>query len=154
MENMHFYNKTTRVSLELPIGWEEFREGKNSVTYLYELDEDEEDKSADPKIIIALFPAGKPDLSILETSSTSLLVAQKNILEKISHAKREVDEYPALEDIFSYTDPELGGDIYQHNVFVLIDDVLYNFSMLCPLHMKDEYAPSFEGAIRSIRFIF
>lgn len=154
MENMHFYSKVTRVSLELPVGWEEFNEAKNSVTYLYELDEDQEDKSGDPKISIALFPVSKPEENVLEIASASLLNAQKNILEKLVHRKTEVDAFHAVETIFTYEDASLGGKIYHHNVFVLVDDVLYSVSMLCALADKEEYSKVFKEAITSARFIF
>jgi hypothetical protein len=154
MQKIDFYSKVVRVSLQLPVGWEEFRESDNNVTYLYETEENQKDYSRNPRIIIAIFPVAKPDESILDISSSSLLSTPKNMMKKTGHKRIEVDECPGIEDIFTYHDPSQGGEVYHHNVFVLIDNVLYSFSMLCPLSREDEFSTVFAEAIDSVRFIF
>lgn len=157
MEKLHFFSHESRVSLELPIGWEELSEENHQVVYYYEdFEEDDSEKSwiNDPRFMIKLFPSPSTDIENLERASTSSFKVEHEQLEKFNHTELKVDGYPGILDIFSYKDSESRKLVSQFQLFVLIDNVIFSFTGLMLKKFQDRLIPVFNNAIQSVRFIF
>ena len=157
MENLHFFSHESRVSLELPIGWEELSEENHQVVYCYEdFEEDNSEKSwiNDPRLMIKLFPSPTTNIDNLEQAAASSFKVEHEQLEKLKHTELKVDGYPGILDIFSYKDSESGKPLTQFQVFILIDNVIFSFTGLMLKKFQEELIPTFNDAIKSVRFIF
>ena len=157
METLHFFSHESRVSLELPVGWEELSEAEHQVIYSYEIaDEGEEAGSwlSNPRFMIKLFPARSREVEALERASASHLKANSEQLHQIRHDKAEVDGHSGILDIFTCKDAESGQMVTQLQAFVLIDNVLFSFTGITQKEHQDAFIPTFEDALRSARFIF
>lgn len=157
MECLHFFSHESRVSLELPIGWEELAEEKHQVIYYYESSlEDDGSRSwiANPRLMIKLFPSSSDDLQNLEKASQSSFQQSHAELEKLEHNSQTVDGQPGVSDLFRYRDRESSELVTQLQVFVLISDVLFSFTGLMTQDYEDEIIPVLKAAISSVRFIF
>ena len=149
LEILHFYNKNTTISFLLPIGWEEYSDFKNTVVYMDEIDEDNENKTLDPKIAISLFPIKDKNENLLHESMESLKNEYK-IIENLNSSYDKIDGQKSLIDDFIFHD---NIEFYQKQVFLIIDDVLFSISMISPAQEKEDYKLIFQNAVDSIRFI-
>ena len=157
MEFLHFFSHESRVSLELPVGWEELKEEKHQVIYYYEsFTEDEDSRSwiTNPRLMIKLFPSPSDDLQNLEKASQSNFQQSHSELDKLEHNSQTIDGHPGVLDLFRYRDIESGELVIQLQVFVLISDVLFSFTGLMTQNYEDEIIPVLKTAISSVRFIF
>ncbi|MDV3350211.1 hypothetical protein D0962_27640 [Leptolyngbyaceae cyanobacterium CCMR0082] len=154
---LHFFSHQTHVSLELPVGWEEFSEDAHNVVYYYEIydeDEDEDDFSKNPRLIIQLFPSPSTNIDNLRQASESVVTVPRKNFELISHQEEIIDQYPGLTDVFRYFDEDFGALAVRYQSFILVDNVLFSFAGACLAQHEDELLPMFRNALESIRFIF
>lgn len=155
-EVLHFFSLETKVSLELPVGWEDQEEDGGLAIYYYEMNDDEEESNFDkcnPRLIIKTFaiPTNTPDaLKNIADSTVQAYQIQRQILER---SVTEVDSYPAIVNIFTYQDDEMSCTFIQYQVFVQISQIICSISGVVELQYQQEFLPVFEQAVKSIRFI-
>lgn len=152
LEKLHFYNKKTSISFLLPVGWEEYNENQNTVVYINELNDENEVKILDAKIIMTLFPNSSEDNQLLSKSS-NLLKKEYKITNNISSSNKNIDQQPAFIEDFIYHDDKINSEFYKKHIFLKIDDVLFSISMICVAQEMDIYKAVFNDALESFRFI-
>lgn len=152
----HFFSYETKVSLELPLGWEELREEKGLVIYMHELDDGVEESKGEklnPIITITTFSISTNELGAFKKISSQVLNVPQKAQQILQKKITEIDGYPASVDFFSYEDDDMGGKVVQYQVFVQIDFLICSITGIADLASKEEYFSIFEEAAQSIRFI-
>jgi hypothetical protein len=162
-DKIHFFSHKTHTSLELPVGWEESSESETSVTYAYSLDEAQDTvdftrspsgQNPDPILAVQIFALPHPDHSASEKAATAFLNQRQSLITLIQRDTKHIDGYNAVSMIFTALDADYPGESYQHHCFVTVDNVLFSFSAACPASIQSLFAPVFDEALDSIRFIF
>lgn len=155
-KKLHFFSYETKVSLELPVGWEELEEDIGLAIYGDELDDEAEEVEIgklDPKLTLKTFAISTSEPEAFKKIADQTLNVPKKNQQVLQRKIREVDSYPASVDLFTYEDEEIGGAIAQYQVFVQIADVICSITGIVDLQDQEEYFPVFEEAVQSIRFI-
>ena len=162
---LDFFSHESKVSLQLPVGWEEMEEGDGYVIYYESLDDDDDSSedsdnsdqakpSHDPKLIIKTFglPAAEP-LAYRQLSA-QILNQPRQRQEILSQTIGEVDGFEATIDLFTYFDEPEACTITQYQVLVQIaEQIVCSITGMTEDSLKEKYLPVFEQAVQSIRFI-
>lgn len=145
------------------MGWEESSESDTSVTYAYSLDEVQDtgdftrssfEQNSDPILAVQIFALPCPDYSASEKAATVFQNQRQRQITLIQRYTKHIDGYNAVAMIFTARDTDYPGESYQHHCFVTVDNVLLSFSAACPASIQSLFAPVFDEALDSIRFIF
>ncbi len=162
---LDFFSRESKVSLQLPVGWEEMEEGNGYVIYYESLDDDEDDfveesdnpveSQHDPKFIIKTFAIPAADALAYRKLSEQVLLGQKRSKQEIiSQSLIEVDGFEASLALFKYWDEDEDCQVFQYQIFVQIaEQVVCSITGITEDSLKDEYISVFEEAVNSIRFI-
>jgi len=158
---LDFFSHESKVSLQLPVGWEEMEEGKEYVIYYESLaDDDDEDNlnplksSHDPKLIIKTFALPSADLNAYRELSAQIISQQNQRQEILYQTTNKVDGFDASIDLFTYWDEKEQCTVLQYQVFVQIaEQIICSITGMIEDSAKNEYLPIFEQAVESIRFI-
>ena len=161
---LDFFSRESKVSLQLPVGWEEMEEGNGYVIYYESLDDGDNfveesdnpiESQHDPKFIIKTCAMPAADaLAYRELSEQVLLGQKRKQQEIISQRLIEVDGFEASTALFKYWDEEEDWQIFQYQTFVQIaEQVVCSITGITEESFKDEYISVFEEALNSIRFI-
>ncbi|TVQ21681.1 MAG: hypothetical protein EA383_16730 [Spirochaetaceae bacterium] len=149
-DRIHHFSWTTRVSIELPIGFEEesFDEDTSSVIYADDLDEDDE-----PGARVLVKATGVADgveaahLQMLEQS------AQLAAGTAVTPEPLEIDGYPAATQQVRYHQPEIEADVVRTECCAQVGNVLFSVVCLAFAEDAEHYAAAFEHALRTLRFV-
>jgi hypothetical protein len=149
-EYIHFFSWVTRVSIELPVGFEEQIEDPetNSVIYADDLDDTDEPGAR----VMTKMTAAPGDLddayrSVAEASA-------RNGVRSVEHREAcVVDGAPAIRQILRYHDGEAGMDVIRHETFAQLANVMFSLICLVPVGRSTYYRPAFDHASGSARFI-
>lgn len=162
-QKIHFYSHRTHTSVELPAGWEEAAESDALVIYKCCLDEMPEaeglstyssGKYPDPILAIQIFALASPTADANEKAAAAFLRQRQDRIDVIRKDQQPVDSYDALTLYFTARDADYPGDSYQIQCFITADNVLFSFTAACPTAYRSLFAPVFDDALKSIRFIF
>lgn len=155
-ERIHFFSWETRVSIELPIGFEEQMEDPqtNSVIYADEpeaLDDSDESGDIAARVMTGMtaVPEGSPDAyrTIAEESAGLGFRTVEHREELV------IDGAPAIRHILSYCDDQLKVDVLRHETFAQLANVVFAIICLAPASRSAEYRPAFDHATDTARFI-
>lgn len=147
---IHCFSWATRVSIELPVGFEEQMEDSktNSAIYADDLDDDDE-----PGARVMTKMTAVP----LESSDAyhSVAAASVQINSHIVEHQREcvVDGAPAVRQILQYRDDEAGLDVVRHETVAQLGNVVFSIIGLVPAYRRTDYMAAFDHAADSARFI-
>ena len=159
---IHFFSWETRVSIELPVGFEEQFEdpGTHSAIYADDLDDDDESDDADDSpgarvmTKMTAVPETSPEAYRAIARASAEGPAQDANPRTVQHRReREIDGAPALRQVLTYNDEEAGIDVVRHETFAQLTNVVFSITCLAPASREAEYLPAFDHAGDSARFI-
>jgi hypothetical protein len=147
---IHWFSWHSRISLELPVGFEEKSEDPetHSVSYADDLDEDD---PAGALVLAGITPvaADLPD-AYRELAGQSALIRPDAVRNRRTLV---VDGVPAEQNVLEYHDDDLGMAVLRHETFAQIDNLIFSISAIAPLDKADEYQDDFDHAVSSARFV-
>ena len=148
--HIHFFSWETRISVELPVGFEEELEDPENHCAIYADDLDElDERGARIMAKMTAVPGDLPEayLSIAEASA--------GIGSRTLEHREEclVDGAPAVRQVFSYHDEESSLDVFRHETFAQMANVVFSLTCLAPMNRSTTYAPAFDHASCTARFI-
>jgi hypothetical protein len=151
---IHFYSAQTKISLELPLGWQEQEIGDHYAIYALEDERARQEGLAHPpkfvvKVVEVLVQA--PDA--YKTLACELISLPAQNLEIISHGDREVDGFDGVVDVFSYYEESVDSLVTQYQVFAQVGQVVFSLTGVVQETHKGSYLDVFEAAAESVRFI-
>ncbi len=152
-ERIHFFSWETRVSLELPIGFEEEGEDPetNSAIYVDEVPDSAPEDAIAARVMAKMtaVPHGRPD------AYRSLAEASAGIGSRTVEDREElvIDGAPAARQVLRYRDEELDVEVLRHETFAQLENVVFSIIGLAPAGRSAEYRPAFEHAAETARFI-
>ena len=151
---IHLYSSRTRVSLEMPPGWQEADDGDRQVIYApEEAFADDPGTRVPPKFVVKVVDVLLADQTSYLQLAQQLLDTPMQDLERISHETIEVDSFDGVLDVFTYHEPEADGPVTQLQVFVQVGQVVFSMTGLVDPATRDAYLPVFRQAVESVRFI-
>ncbi|WP_460057600.1 hypothetical protein [Spirochaeta dissipatitropha] len=149
LETIHFSSWITRISLELPVGFEEQSEDEEdySVVYADDLDPDDEPGARVLTKITAVDTESQA-AGIMAEESVAVLDAQLQDRRECS-----IDGVPAIFQILHMHEPILKQDMLRCEAFAQLDDVLFSIVCMAPLLRQHEYFNIFEKACLGTRLM-
>lgn len=147
---IHHFSWTTRVSLELPVGFEEESSDPDtgSVIYANDLDEDDE-----PGARILVKATAIPD--DVENAHLQMLEQSANLVggSAVTPEHLEIDGFSAAIQQVKYHQNEIEADVVRTECCAQVQNVL--FSVVCLAFAEDaqRYTAAFDHALRTMRFI-
>ncbi|MFP4210223.1 MAG: hypothetical protein ACLFR8_03195 [Alkalispirochaeta sp.] len=161
-EYIHFFSWATRISIELPVGFEEQFEDAdtNSAVYADDLDASDTTDDADG--------TGDPDtpgarvmtkMTAVHTDSAeayrSLADASAGIGSRTVTSRDElcIDGAPAIRQTLTYRDDDLEIDVFRHETFCQMANIVFSITCLAPASRSPAYRSSFDHAADTARFI-
>ncbi|MCC5810996.1 MAG: hypothetical protein JJU06_11535 [Ectothiorhodospiraceae bacterium] len=147
--HIHFFSWSTRVSIELPAGFEVAEEDDAERFALYADDLDDDDPwGARVQTRVAVLPSDTPG------GHLALADAALDRLNASADAREEhvIDHCPAVEQTLRYRDND-GDEVLQHAAYVQAGDLLFSIVAQSPGDRAAEYLPVFREMVRSVRLI-
>lgn len=155
-ERIHFFSWETRVSIELPIGFEEQMEDPQTNSVIY-ADEPEAPDDSEGAADIAARVMTRMTALAQDSPDAYLTIAQESAgLGSLTVEHREelvIDGAPAIRQTFSYRDDQLKVDVLRHETFAQLANVVFAIICLAPASRSAEYRPAFDHATDTARFI-
>jgi len=148
--HIHHFSWHSKVSLELPLSFEEQSEDPdtNSAIYADDLDDDDE-LGAKVLAKATAVPVEQHDAyRLLAVESAEV---PKRSLE--SFIECSVDGVPAVQQILAYEQEDLEVRVLRHETFAQIGNIVFSLICLAPAERADEYLPAFEHAANTARFV-
>lgn len=147
---IHFFSWATRISLELPVGFEEALEDTEERYAIYADDLDDDDP-----------PGGRVQTRVTRVGnddSGNLLRAADAAIAQLGHQpllRREfdIDHLPALEQTFRYYFDSMETDVVRHEAYVQAGDLIFTIVGLAGADRETEYLPAFREAAATARII-
>jgi hypothetical protein len=151
-ELIHFFSWATRVSIELPVGFEEYLEDAETNSAIYADDLDDEDGELPGCRVMTKMTAVAVDSA---GAYRELAAASARIGERSIESREEctVDGAPGLRQILVYRDEEAELDVIRHETFVQVENVIFSITGIAPAARREEYLPALDHASRTARFI-
>lgn len=148
--HIHHFSWHTKVSLELPIGFEEEEEDPTENMAIYADDLEEDTIGARVLTKASAIPAGSDD-AYLQMAAASARVAGRALQEPPEAST--VDGLPAVHQTLRYVQDDLGMEIVRYETFAQISDIVFSITGVAPAESAEHYLPVFEHASSSARFI-
>lgn len=147
---IHHFSWNTKISIELPLGFEEAAEDEenNSAIYADDLDEDDE--------LGARVLTKATAVPEAEDAAYRLLAGESAGLPgRRTQTRRDctIDGAAAVQQVHLYHEDELEIDVMRHETFAQLGNVVFTITCLAPAARADEYLPAFEHAANTARFI-
>lgn len=146
---IHFFSCATRVSIELPIGFEEQLEDPETNSAIYADDLDDGEMGARIMTKMVAVPAEATD-AFRSLAAASARAGSRTVAH---HDERVVDGAPAVRQILRYYDEDGELDLFRHETFAQTGNVVFSIVCLALDERKEEYLPSFDHAADTARFI-
>ncbi len=149
-DHIHFLSRHTRISLELPVGFEEQLEDPDNSAAIYADDlEDDEEPGARVMAKMTAVPSATTD------AYRSLAAASAQIgTRTVEHSEEgSLDGAPAVRQILRYHDEEAGIDVLRHETYAQLDNVVFSVTCLAPSNRAADYTAAFDHASRSARIV-
>ncbi len=147
---IHHFSWTTRVSIELPTGFEEesYDEDTSSVIYANDLDEDDEPGARVLVKATAVSEAVEDaHLQMLEQS------AQLAGSTSVTPEAFDIGGYPAATQQVRYHQPEIEADVVRTECCAQVENVLFSVVCLAFAEDAERYESAFTRALRTMRFV-
>jgi hypothetical protein len=150
LTHIHFFSWETRISFELPVGFEEQSEDPDSHAAIYadDLDADQE-PGARVMTRMTAVPSDGSD------ACRSMAAASAEIGSRTVESREEcsVDGAPAIRQVLCYYDEDAGIDVTRHETHAQIKNVVFSLICLAPSSRSAAYASAFDHASRSARIV-
>ncbi len=150
LTRIHFFSWETRISIELPVGFEEQVEDPDSNTAIYadDLDEDQE-LGARVLTRMTAVPSESAD------AYRSMAAASAQIGTRTVEHQEEctVDGARAIRQTLGYHDEEAGIDVVRHETYAQLGNVVFSLICLAPSYKSSDYLAAFDHASRSARIV-
>ncbi len=144
---IHFFSPYTRISLELPVGFEEQQEDEEHRSVIYADDLDDDDPVG-ARVLAHTFAAERDSLVSLAEASAALPGRQVE-----SRQQCTIESYPAMRQLLSYRDTDLELDVLRHETWIQVDEVVFSMIFVTPALRVDQYRPAWEHATETLRLI-
>ncbi len=148
--HIHHFSWHSKISLKLPIGFEEQDEDPdtNSAIYADDLDSDDE-LGAKVLAKATAVPEDQHDAYRL------LAVQSAEIPERSieSFIECSVDGAPAVRQTLVYEQEDLGIQVLRHETFAQVGNIVFSLICLAPAARAEEYTPAFDHAAGTARFV-
>lgn len=138
------------MSIELPAGFEEELEDPENHCAIYADDLDEPDEQGARIMTKMTAVPGEELEAYLSIAEASVKIGSRTLEHR---EECLVDGAPAVRQAFSYHDEESSLDIFRHETFAQMANVVFSLTCLAPLSRSATYAPAFDHASRTARFI-
>lgn len=149
-ERIHFFSWYTKVSLELPVGFEEVDEvGEvNAAMYADDLDED------DPlggRVLVRATAVPEGDTTAWRQQAEASAGIDDRRLEW--RRDLEVDGLDTCLQLLRYTQDDLDVEVVRLEAYAQAADIVFSITGLAPADREDEYLPAYEHAVATARFV-
>lgn len=146
---VHFFAWPTRISLELPVGFEEadVQPDANAAIYADDLDED------DPlggRVLAKASTVGDEPEAFRRLAEAA---ASEPGRELVWRRELVVGGLPACLQQVTAPDPNLDVEVVRVELFAQAADVVFTIIGLAPAERADEYVPAYERAATTARFV-
>jgi hypothetical protein len=157
-EYIHQYSNITRISIELPLSFEEQQEDPEQASVIYADDLDEGDKPGARVLVkaTALGAGGHatigsgaegPDTPAPAALSMAEAAAAIPGRELVSRQDVRVEGFPAIRQILHYE------GYTSHETYLVLENVLFSITAVAPEKRAEEYLPAFDHAAATARLI-
>lgn len=147
---IHFSSWTTRVSLELPVGFEEMKDDPDLRVVLY-ADEREEEELQGARVVVKTVAVAASQEDAWRKVASVHLAAAGSRLEH--HEERLIDGHPAAVILYWQDNRKLDSQLLRHETVIQAGDVLFTISAACPTTEAGTYLAAFEHASRTARLL-
>ncbi|MFP4509980.1 MAG: hypothetical protein ACLFNQ_07595 [Spirochaetaceae bacterium] len=149
-EYIHHFSWTTRVSLELPIGFEEESVDPNTGSVIYANDLDDDDEPGARVLVKAT--AIPPDV---ENAHLQMLEQSANLVggTRVSPEHLEIDGFPAAIQQVKYHQEEIVADVVRTECCAQAETLLFSVVCIAFAEDADRYRAAFDHALRTMRFV-
>jgi|GEM_PF-1379127 hypothetical protein len=148
-DSIHFFSWQSRVSLMLPVGFEEYQENDSSHSVIYANDLDAEDEPG-ARILAQctqLFPGQQQaDLQLAEEKAA--LPGH----QRIQREEQLLAGFPGIFQQLSIKNEQ--GEQVAVEAYIQVDDQLFSINCRAPSQHSTTYLPIFQQLLKSIRLIF
>lgn len=147
---VHFFSWATKVSLELPVGFEEADEAPQANAAMYADDLDEDDPVGGRVLVTATgLPEGHDDAwQQLANASAQLpgrsLAWQRDLV---------IDGLDARMQLLHYRQEDPDAEVARLEVTAQAGNVVFAITGLAPADRADDYLPAYEHAATTARFV-
>jgi len=150
LTHIHFFSWETRVSIELPVGFEEQVEDHDTNTAIYadDLDDDHELGARVMTRMTAVSPGTIDAYRSIAAASVQIGPRTVEYTEECA-----VDGAPAIRQILRYHDEDAGIDVVRHETHAQLADVVFSVIGLAPSDASTDYLAAFDHASRSARIV-
>ncbi|TVR04778.1 MAG: hypothetical protein EA403_04415 [Spirochaetaceae bacterium] len=148
-EHIHWFSWNTRISLELPIGFEEEQEDAESATAIY-ADDPDDDGNPIARVMartVAL-PTGAPDDSFRRLAHEAASMDGHTVIA--SH-ELEIDGMPAVRQLLRQYYEE--SEVIRHETYAQAANLVFTIIALTSADRQDDYLSAFDHAADTARFI-
>ena len=144
---IHWFSWNTRVSIELPIEFEEDSDDAQTATAVY-ADHQRGDPGARMTVRAIGLPAGSPP-DAYRTLAREVSTLDGN--RAVSTQEGELDGWPAIRQVLHATvDDQL---IVRHETYAQADDAVFALIGIAPDDLQEHYLPAFERASATARLV-
>ncbi|MDR9468926.1 hypothetical protein [Marinospirillum sp.] len=147
-DGIHFFSWQSRISLLLPVGFEEFQEDESTHSVIYADDLDAEDEPG-ARILTRctrLFP-GQQEADLQLAEQTAALPGHRLVQREVL----PLAGIPAIYQQLTIKDEQ--GEQIALDACVQVDDLLFSINCRAPAHRAETYLPQFQQLLKSARLI-
>jgi hypothetical protein len=149
-DRVHHFSWHTRVSLELPVGFEtQTEDGRDHVAvYADDLDEgDPPGARVQTRLTAVPESDGGQHLRLAEAA------CEVTGSEPLERQAIRLDGLPAVEQTLRYHEPRLGTDVVRHEAYAQAGNVVFSIVCMTAAQRQEEYLPAFREAVASARVV-
>lgn len=149
-DRVHHFSWHTRVSLELPVGFENQLEDERDRVALYADDLDEGDApGARVQTRLTVVPGNDDQQHLRLAEATGATTGT----EPLERRAIRIDGLPGVEQTLRYHEPGMGTDVVRHEAFAQADNVVFSIVCMTAAQRQEEYLPAFREAVASARLV-
>ena len=145
-DRIHCFSRHTKISIELPIRFEEESDDAESNTAVYVDSLDDTEKRARVIARAIGLPSDAPGDAYRRVAAEAA-----HGLTVISSEDREIDGFPAVRHVLRYDRD--GVEFIRHESYAQAANLVFALIALAPANRQDEYLTAFEHASETARFV-
>lgn len=147
---IHHFSWATKVSLELPLGFEEESEDAAANMAIYADDLDDDDPVGGRVMVKATAVPGQGDEAWRALADQMASMPGRTVT---SRSETEIDGLPAATVVLRYHDDDAEMEVVRHETVAQAADVLFTITGLAPAERSDHYLPAYDHAAATARFV-
>lgn len=150
-ELIHHFSWSTRISLELPLAFEEVSEDPEGHLAIYADDLDEDDPPG-ARVAAKLSSLGTDDPAALRRLADETAKHHRDAVRE-GPEEHTIDHLPALQQVLRYHEPQADGEVVRHETFVQAGNAVFSITGFARAADAPRYLPVFDHAARTARII-